>query len=125
MKPVSGEEDQGGGPIWRLQDKDNYYVCRANPLEGNFRLYVVQDGERKQLADAVAEIAAGQWHAIRVEHNGNRIECWLDGEKLLETIDDSLPAAGGFGFWTKADAVTFFDDLRVSTTTDPADVEGR
>src|ERR1035437_4799802 len=27
FKPLSGKEDQAGGVIWRVQDKDNYYVC--------------------------------------------------------------------------------------------------
>lgn len=125
MKPVSGDEDQGGGPIWRAKDKNNYYVCRANPLEGNFCLYVVKDGERKQLASASAGIAKGEWHTIRVEQDGPRIECSLDGKKLLETIDSTFPEVGGLGLWTKADAVTSFDDLQVSTPSDPAGVGGR
>ena len=113
FKAVAGEEDQGGGPIWRVQDASNYYVCRANPLESNFRVYVVKDGERTQLASADVEIASGTWHTIEIEHAGERIACWLDGKKLLEASDARIPAAGGVGVWTKADAVTSFDDLRV------------
>src|SRR5262249_26382335 len=41
FKPIAGERDQGGGPVWRFQDGDNYYVARMNPLEDNFRLYKV------------------------------------------------------------------------------------
>ncbi|MDR4498325.1 MAG: hypothetical protein MRK02_10460 [Candidatus Scalindua sp.] len=39
FKGVKGKEDQGGGPVWRYQDADNYYIARANPLENNFRVY--------------------------------------------------------------------------------------
>jgi len=39
VKAISGEEDQGGGPIWRAKDADNYYIARWNPLEDNFRVY--------------------------------------------------------------------------------------
>ena len=113
LKANGGEEDQGGGPMWRFQDEDNYYVCRVNPLESNFRVYFVKDGQRKQLASAKVEVATGTWHRIRVEHVGERIRCALDGAWLLEASDASLPGAGGVGFWTKADAVTAFDDLRV------------
>jgi hypothetical protein len=35
IKAVSGEEDQGGGIVWRYRDKDNYYIVRANALEDN------------------------------------------------------------------------------------------
>jgi len=113
MKPVSGIEDQGGGLIWRAQGPDDYYVCRANPLEENFRLYAVQGGHRTELASAAARISAGAWHRIRVEHEGEHIRCHLDGEKLLDTIDATFTGAGGVGFWTKADAVTSFDDLEI------------
>jgi chromate transport protein ChrA len=108
-----GEEDQGGGPMWRVQDEDDYYVCRVNPLESNFRVYYVANGERKQLASAKVEVATGTWHRIRVEHEGQRIRCALDGAWLLEATDAHLPEAGGVGLWTKADAATSFDDLRV------------
>ncbi len=50
FKAISGREDQGGGILWRLRDKNNYYVARFNPLEDNFRLYFVRAGHRKTLA---------------------------------------------------------------------------
>jgi len=115
MKPVSGREDQGGGLIWRAQDKDDYYICRANPLESNFRVYYVKDGSRHQLASAQVEIATGKWHTIRIEHEGDRIECSLDGRELLHAKDATFPGEGGIGLWTKADAASEFDDLKVST----------
>jgi hypothetical protein len=42
VRADGGEVDQGGGPMWRVQDADNDYVCRFNPLESNFRVYFVQ-----------------------------------------------------------------------------------
>ncbi len=118
MKPMSGKEDEGGGLIWRVKDRDDYYVCCANPLEGNFRVYYLQNGFRHELASADAEISAGAWHRIRVEQEGEHITCSLDGKKLLETIDSTFPDEGGVGFWTKADAVTSFDDLLVTSSKD-------
>ena len=114
FKANTGEVDQGGGPIWRAQDNDNYYVCRMNPLEDNFRLYYVKDGRRKEIASADIVVASGEWHEITVRHQGSHIECDLNGKKLLEVDDETFSAAGGVGFWTKADAVTSFDDLRVT-----------
>ncbi len=113
FKPVAGEDDQGGGPIWRVQDERNYYVCRANPLEGNFRLYYVKDGQRTQLASADVEIQSGIWHTIDVQHTGKRIVCCLDRKEMIEATDDHLPEPGGVGLWTKADAVTSFDDFSI------------
>ena len=112
-KAVTGEEDQGGGPIWRCKDKDNYYICRFNPLESNFRVYFVKDGKRKQLASANIETQPGKWYAVRARMVGNHITCHLDGKKLLDVKDDTFKDAGMVGLWTKADAVTSFDDLAV------------
>ena len=113
VKAVRGEEDQGGGPIWRCKDEDNYYICRFNPLEANFRLYFVKDGRRKQLQSAKVKTQPDQWYTVRVTMLGDQIACYLDGKKLLETMDDTFKQAGMVGLWTKADAVTSFDDLVV------------
>ncbi len=124
FKGVQGKIDQGGGPVWRLQDENNYYITRMNPLESNFRLYKVIDGKRTQLASADVEIPdeeagtddplLGKWHTIRVVHRGNQIECTLNGELRLQFEDDSIPGAGKVGLWAKADAVTSFDNLTVA-----------
>ncbi len=117
VRADSGDEDQGGGPIWRAQDKNNYYIARYNPLENNFRLYKVKDGVRKMLASAPRlEIKASEWFTIRIVHKASRIEAWLNGEKLLEATDVTHTQAGGVGLWTKADAATSFDDFSVALT---------
>lgn len=109
----SGKEDQGGGLLWRAAGPDDYYVVRLNPLEGNLRLYVVQRGNREMLASADAKADKDRWYRLSVTHVGTRIECRVDGRLLLTVDDPTLPAAGGVGVWTKADAATDFDDLLV------------
>jgi hypothetical protein len=56
IKAVSGNEDQGGGLVWRYIDNNNYYVARYNPLENNIRLYRVVNGSRKQLRSESLDI---------------------------------------------------------------------
>lgn len=113
FKALHGEVDQGGGPVWRYQDANNYYVARMNPLEKNFRVYKVVGGKRIQLETAAAEGAAGKWHTIRVVHRGNHIQCYFNGKLLLDVKDDAIQQAGKIGLWTKADAQTSFADIRV------------
>lgn len=113
LKAVGGKIDQGGGPVWRYQDANNYYVARVNPLEDNFRLYKVIGGKRTQLATADAKAAAGAWHTLRIVHRGDSIQCSLNGRQLLDATDDALRKAGQTGLWTKADAVTSFDAITV------------
>lgn len=113
FKANSGKEDQGGGLMWRVQDKDNYYIVRFNPLEDNFRLYLVKNAQRQQLLSAEVQLKAGQWHSMKVVQKRQKFSAYLDGKKLLEGSDNSLTKAGGVGLWTKADAETSFDDFAV------------
>ncbi len=113
IKPISGREDQGGGVLWRAQDENNYYVVRWNPLEDNFRLYYVKNGKRRMLASAKLVADASKWHEIKVRTQGKKIECYFDGELKLKFYSSVFSQAGKFGLWTKADAHSEFDDLRV------------
>src|SRR5574337_802300 len=111
FKAVEGSEDRGGGLIWRYQDPDNYYIARANPLENNFRIYRVVRGARRQLASAYFKIPSGTWHTMRIVAKGDQMECFYDGKQYL-AVRDTTFSLGKIGFWAKADAVTYFDDLR-------------
>jgi len=114
VKAGTGREDQGGGPVWRVQDRDNYYVARWNPLEDNVRLYYVRNGNRRELASADVDVRAGEWHTLTIEQRGNLITGYFDGQRVWEETDDTFAGAGGVGVWTKADAASFFDDLAVT-----------
>jgi hypothetical protein len=115
FKALAGKVDQGGGIVWRYQDAGNYYICRMNPLEDNFRLYKVVAGKRIQLATTKDDVRvpAGEWHTIKISMIGDQIECFLDGKKHLEKRDDTFKEAGKVGLWTKADAQTRFDNLTI------------
>jgi len=112
FKAMAGKLDQGGGPVWRYQDANNYYIARMNPLEDNFRVYKVVAGKRIQLATADVKAAAGQWYTMRVVQRGAHIRCDFDGRSHLEADDATFPDAGRIGLWSKADAQTRFADLR-------------
>jgi hypothetical protein len=115
FKAVRGEVDQGGGIVWRYRDPNNYYVARMNPLEGNYRVYKFVAGQRTQLGTREGlKVRAGEWHVLQVRHVGDHIECYLDGNKELDVKDNTFPKEGRVGLWTKADARTYFDGLRVT-----------
>ncbi len=114
VKAIKGREDQGGGPIWRAKDANNYYVVRWNPLEDNFRLYYVKNGRRKMLASSRVKADPHRWHKIEVEHQKDLIKCYFDGRLLLQKKDQTFMKAGTIGLWSKADAQTAFDKLEIS-----------
>ncbi|MGD0045059.1 MAG: family 16 glycoside hydrolase, partial [Isosphaeraceae bacterium] len=112
LRPVAGVNDQGGGLIWRAKDAKNYYVARFNPLENNFRVYTVVDGKRTQLQSAEATYP-GAWCHLRVTMKGDHIVCYKDGVKLLDVHDATFPGPGKIGLWSKSDAQTEFDELKL------------
>ena len=114
IKPLSGNEDQGGGLVWRYIDKNNYYIMRANPLENNIRFYKVINGKRKQLESASTTMTRGQWFTIKVIALDDNIECHFNGVKMFQTSESTFSNPGLIGFWSKADAVSLFDDLKIT-----------
>jgi hypothetical protein len=111
FRAVAGKIDQAAGIALRLRDADNYYVARANALEGNVSLYHTEDGRRKTIKYVDAPVAGNQWHALRVEFHGTHIRVVLDGKPYIELDDNHLNGPGAVGVWTKADSVTAFDDF--------------
>jgi hypothetical protein len=117
-KPVAGKVDQGCGLVFRLKDADNYYVARANALEDNVRLYHVVKGERRQFAGWNGKVASGAWHELAIEAQGDHLQVFYDGKKVIDAHDKTFGEPGKFGVWTKADSIIQFDDL-IATPTSP------
>jgi hypothetical protein len=112
-KPVAGKVDQACGLVFRYRDENNYYVARANALEDNVRFYHVSGGKRHELASWSGKIANNSWHELRVDATADRIEIFWDKNKVIDVRDNTLTEPGKIGLWTKADSVTYFDDLIV------------
>ncbi len=114
FKAISGSVDQGAGLVFRLKDKDNYYVVRANALEDNLRLYRVVNGRRGQFGGSNFKVTPQVWHEIKVEARGDEFKCYYDGQLRITAKDTTFKEAGRIGLWTKADSVIYFDDLAVT-----------
>jgi hypothetical protein len=112
--PISGKADMGGGLIWRATDDRNYYLTRANPLEQNIRVYRVINGIRHLLQNFNQTIDVRHWHTLRVVNRGCQIEVFYDEQRVFDLCDKAF-AQGQIGLWTKSDAITYFDDLRLET----------
>jgi hypothetical protein len=113
LKPISGRVDQAAGLIFRIQDGSNYYILRANALEGNVNLYKYASGRRSLIKEASVNVNSGEWQELQVEVIGNHFRGPLNGAPVVEATDDDYPA-GRVGLWTKADSVTCFDDVLVT-----------
>ena len=123
FKPVSGAVDQAAGLVWRYKDVNNYYIVRANANENNVTLYKVEGGKRISLAPKgtppstygkSAPVKSGQWATLRVVANGSLFQVYCNGQPLYDLEDATFTGAGTVGVWTKADSVTYFDNLQIA-----------
>jgi hypothetical protein len=115
FKPVAGKVDQAGGIAVRLTTPDDYYVVRANALEDNVRFYRVVKGNRQQIAGADTKVASGEWHTLTLKAQGDRFTVSFDGKQLYTTEDKTFGNPGKIALWTKADSVTHFDRIAITT----------
>jgi len=120
FKTISGKLDQAAGLVWRYQNPDNYYVCRANALENNIVLYKVEVGKRTTLAPkgmppntygVKQTVPSATWCELSVKFRGNLFEVSFNGEEIFKIEDSTFRESGEVGLWTKADSITYFDDF--------------
>ena len=104
-----------GGIVLRLSTPDDYYVARANALEDNVRFYRVVKGRREQLAGADLKVSANQWHMLTLRAEGERFTVSFDGNALFSAQDGTFRDAGKVALWTKADSVTYFDTISITS----------
>ena len=72
-----------------------------------------------------AKVPSGVWGTLRVIVRGPVFEAYLNGEKRFEVDDHTFEGAGKVGVWTKADSVTYFDDLKDRGAEMSRDTTGR
>lgn len=113
FKAISGKVDQTGGLIFRVVDPTNYYIWRCNVLEQDCRLWKYTNGSRSSVESVSVGIEVGAWYRLRVRMIGGHMELYMGDRLLLEHDDNDFPS-GRVGLWTKADAVTSFDDFVVT-----------
>jgi pyruvate,water dikinase len=109
---VAGSVDQAGGLAFGIRNINNYFVLRINALEDNVILFEYVNNKRLTRATVHKEIKKDQWYLIAVEFSGNTLKGYLDDELLMEYTAER-PLAGYVGLWTKADSVTYFDELLI------------
>jgi len=118
LKPISGKEDQGGGHDLAEKDANNLmYICRANPLESNFRLYYVQRRRAQATGPTPkSDIANRQMaHYQSIVHAATTSSAWFDGKETAgKRATGHLPDGRGVsGSGPNPNAVTSrFDLLR-------------
>jgi hypothetical protein len=116
FKAVGGNHARAAGLVLRAQTANDYYVVRADALEGSVRLYRMQRGRRALVrAEDQADVTSDRWHALRVIVKGAAFDVSLDDRPVFKATDASLPLPGAVGVWSQADSLIRFGSLVVAT----------
>ena len=120
FKAIGGTHARAAGLIVRGQSANDYYVVRADALEGSVRLYRMAGGRRALIkAQDKADVASDQWHALRVIAKGNSFDVSLDDKPMFKATDSSLMLPGTVGVWSQADSLIRFGSLVVAPVQQP------
>jgi hypothetical protein len=112
FKPISGKMDEAGGVVLRYTP-ENYYIARANALENNVILFKTVNGKRSKIEEVSAPVSKGEWHTLRFAAKGPHLTITFDGKIVIDRDDNTFSNAGKVGYWTKADSVTEFGNLKI------------
>lgn len=123
IKRKSWNQDQWGWIIWRWIDENNYYVVRLNPLEDNVVLYKMENWKRSDLKVSwkifsywvKVPVLWWKWNNLKVFVDWNIFEVYLNENKIFEIEDETFTNSWKIWFWTKTDARTYFDNLKINT----------
>ncbi|MHB8066873.1 MAG: PEP/pyruvate-binding domain-containing protein [Desulfobaccales bacterium] len=107
---VAGSIDQAGGLAFGIRNINNYFVLRINALEDNVILFEYINNRRFQRATVPKEIKKDNWYLITAQVSGSTLKGYVDNELLID-YHAERPLTGFVGLWTKADSVTYFDEL--------------
>ena len=113
VRAYAGERDRGGGLCFALTDTDNYRVVYWDALRNVVVLGQVSGGELHELrAGGIGEVAPG-WHELGVAVHGDRLRAYFDRVEVTSITVHAPVLSGQVGLWTRGDAATWFDELRV------------
>jgi hypothetical protein len=109
---------EAAGLAWRFRDVENHYLASLDLRAQRVRIYRVAGGTRTRLeSEDDLELDPAAWHTVKVEHVGTRVRVWIDGVPAADATDRASATPGAIGVWTPADALVWFDELRVEPRT--------
>jgi hypothetical protein len=99
------EDHNGAMGIW-VNEKDNYFYAFKNASHNNppfLRKYPVPGGNALAVGDENLMLP-GKYYAIEIGRIGNKLWLNIDGEKVLETEDESILPGGHIVFRVRGTA---------------------
>ena len=112
IRAYKGRENRGGGVVWRLKDRKDYYFVLIDFLKKTLFVSFVKNGKIKNIVEKDIKLKKG-WNILKVKFCDENIDIFLNNKNVVNIKDKSIIHSGGAGIITKADAKTFFDEIKI------------
>jgi hypothetical protein len=108
--------EQGqAGLVFRYRDRDNHYLLTLDARQRKIRLVRVVDGNRVSIhGEDDVDLETGVWYQLKLRLVGSAMAVRMNGLRLFEAKDRSLPENGRIGFFCDDHTRAHFDDLEVA-----------
>ena len=116
---INASRDGEAGVALAVRDADNYYSVTLQASSGVVTTRHVMNGTATILGQMTARLAAGPWHAIRVQRinflhlDKGRLAVFVDGAQVTAVEDVVLPQEGQVGMIAFGSSEAYFDGLHV------------
>ena len=115
MKMRLGTPSAKAGLAYGIQDSQNFYAVVVEPKRNEVVVYVVKDGQPKELARETVIPESTEWHVLRVQRNTiiskEFTEIFFDHHLMIDVYDQSFKK-GKIGLVAMGDGAFSFDNLR-------------
>jgi hypothetical protein len=104
------------GLVFRYQDRDNHYLLTLDARQRKIRLVRVAGGNRVSIhGEDDVDLETGVWYQLKLRVEGPAIAARMNGLRLFEAQDRTLPERGRIGFFCDDHTRAHFDDLDVAS----------
>ena len=101
------------GLVFRARDEGTHYAVHLDPATSEVVLSIAQSGDARVIARRAVAPADG-WRDLHVQVVGPHIRVDLDGARVLQVADRTLPGPGRKGLWAPALGSAAFDVLTIT-----------
>jgi hypothetical protein len=105
---------RSAGLVFRFRDANNYYILRADAVEGRVDIFCVTNSEVERISGTDADVVLNHWQTLKLAANGDQFEVSLDDIPLFTAWDRTFLTDGSIGLWTEGDNVTRFDQFNIA-----------
>lgn len=102
------------GLVFRARDEATHYAVHVDPASSEVVLSIAQSGDARVIARRAVTASEG-WRDLHVEVDGPHIRVDLDGARVLQVADGTLPGPGRKGLWAPGLGSATFDVLTITT----------